>query len=171
MCHRSLTGPCPTSLSWWAPAGRILQQGRKGEVQLLIPVMGWGVCWTLFLSFLEADMCVSSGLMMGKTFLCFQLEENPQWLMVPSLYHALLGGTVLSSPPAEKLHTLCPANSTTLRHSAAEETGTQARAGNRFYILSIKASKRRVVSGEIVMLTLSMPFSLVLGCLSICTGE
>lgn len=45
-------------MSWWAPAGRILQQGRKGEAQLFISVISWGVCWTLFLSFLEADVGV-----------------------------------------------------------------------------------------------------------------
>lgn len=56
--HHSLTGHCPTSLSWWAPAGGILQQGTKGEAQLLIPVISWGVCWTLFLSFLEGDVDV-----------------------------------------------------------------------------------------------------------------
>lgn len=116
-------------------------------------------------------VCVSIGLVMGKTFPCFQLEENPQWLTMLSLYHALLGGTVLSSTRAEKLHSLGPASSTTSQHPAAEEIGPQARSGNGFYTLNIKASKSRVVSGEMVMLTLSMPISLVLGGLSICTGE
>lgn len=63
----------------------------------------------------------------GENLSLFPAGEDPLWLMMPSLYHASQGGTVLSFSQAEKLHTLCPASSTTFQHPAAEEIGTQVR--------------------------------------------
>lgn len=62
---------------------RILQQGRKGEAQLLVSTISRcvsvGVCWVLFLTLPEVGVgrCVRRT-DDGETFLCFQLEKTHQ---------------------------------------------------------------------------------------------